>query len=50
MRRGSASPLGPSQRIDGSVNFALLSQHAEGVTLCLYTEEGAEPEVRDRAV
>ena len=47
MRPGSPSPLGATLRADdGSVNFALFSQHAEGVTLCLYEPEEAEPDVR----
>ena len=47
MRPGSPSPLGATLRADdGSVNFALFSQHAEGVTLCLYEPGEAEPDVR----
>jgi isoamylase len=36
---GSAYPLG-SQVQDGGVNFALFSQHADAVELCLFTPDG----------
>ncbi|CAI7778374.1 unnamed protein product, partial [Closterium sp. NIES-54] len=43
MGRGSASPLGATPNADGSVNFALYSRYAEGVVLCLYLPDDAEP-------
>ncbi|CAI5482801.1 unnamed protein product, partial [Closterium sp. Yama58-4] len=43
MGRGSASPLGATANADGSVNFALYSRYAEGVVLCLYLPDDAEP-------
>ncbi len=36
---GSAHPLGATCR-DGGVNFALFSEHAERVELCLYDQQG----------
>ena len=36
---GSPYPLGATPR-DGGVNFALFSDHAEGVTLCLFDADG----------
>ena len=42
-RPGTSSPLGATW--DGSgVNFALFSEHATGVTLCLYEGEDSETE------
>ncbi len=41
-QKGSPSPLGTSQK-GGGVNFALYSEHATKVTLCLFKEEEHEP-------
>lgn len=35
-QRGVPSPLGASKK-DGAINFAIFSQHAKGVTLCLFS-------------
>jgi len=35
---GSAHPLGATRLEDGSVNFAVISQRAESITLCLFTD------------
>eukprot|EP00897_Mesotaenium_endlicherianum_P008367 jgi/Mesen1/7559/ME000392S06818 len=43
MERGRPDNLGATWGKDGSVNFALYAKHAQGVTLCLYNAEDAEP-------
>eukprot|EP00850_Spirogloea_muscicola_P006941 SM000034S12695 [mRNA] locus=s34:192552:199976:- [translate_table: standard] len=43
MKKGSPVPLGCTWLADGPVNFALYSRNADGVVLCLYTEDAAEP-------
>lgn len=42
VQRGSARPLGVSQRPEG-LNFALFSKEAKGVTLCLFTPGSEAP-------
>lgn len=42
--QGSPRSLGARQ-IDGGVNFALLSEHAETVELCLFDEVGLETRI-----
>ncbi|GJP87053.1 hypothetical protein CLOP_g17026 [Closterium sp. NIES-67] len=43
MGRGSPTPLGATPKADGSVNFAVYSRYAEGVALCLYLPDDAQP-------
>ena len=45
MAKGSPLPLGAERQLDGSINFALFSRAAEGVTLCLYRGEEPNPAV-----
>ena len=40
--RGYSTPLGVSRREDG-LNFALFSEHASGVTLCLFLPHSSTP-------
>ncbi len=44
---GAPHPLGATLR-DGGVNFALFSEHATGVDLCLYSDNGDNRETRVR--
>ena len=41
---GAPYPLGPSWDGEG-VNFAVFSEHAEGVEICLFAEDGSETRV-----
>ena len=41
---GRAAPLGATVR-DGGVNFAIFSEHATRMTLCLFDEEGRETRI-----
>lgn len=42
IKKGYPAPLGSSQMEQG-INFALFSQHAEAVTLCLFAKDGKHP-------
>jgi glycogen operon protein len=45
LREGSPFPLGATPDAKGS-NFAIFSDHAEGVTLCLFSADGSKEEER----